>query len=905
MRTEDREGKPVLTVGIVVGCIAVILCLVQMALNYIDIQMAPAAQVGWPVELGGDAIGFAALVTVAVCAYAALIATRTRAAYLLRRELLSTTLEQLQLMPVAEERWLWQMSAHPAAMAALIGMSGTPIYLLAILNSHWSWLDLPGLALLFAALGCVAPTWQPRVWQKKEAPQATQLSEIWRRTRAQTKSKPLNDIERKELARRAQRERSGSIEPIDEAASAPAATTKSGRGLGWLGTRRKNRPPGYFVGFYLLFNCIMATARLTGSMGSMGSIPIRIWQSIVANLPDNVTALAPAFPLSWPLLIERTLLTPLPCFAFSLAPIFLLGPLWLAGRMRANLMLASNVSQAEVFWTQRRLHRDAISRTICIFFCAVIVIGYGWHVLMVNGYLATLFPGSLPAAGLANAAAWTLACVVGTVTAVVRMNRLFLLRPGGIAAQRLAWGSSLRAVAGTLFFTALAYFAACLLGGQSGLGMEWEQRFLPMLCTLGAFLAMSYAFSALQSAVVEWRGIVGTLRAILYAAPISIAAYALAFRPSPLGASLDAVPYAMISPIISVPALFRADLWRSTAPWWWGPAAQALIAATCLLLAARIVFLAPSEQAHSTIKFPPGLARILLGAWRCLIFPFIVLFWPAKMLWRYIASLEGRIIERCAQIENPVLAAKLKAHLAREHWLAQVLVLAALSISLLGIVELANLPASTPVTAAALWHNIGVDGPDILLTALIAMWIVAVCAPLLAVGSSFDRDRINGTLVFLFLTPMTDTEILVGKALPGWIYAALLCAALLPVTLLAALARMAVGSFDCGADAILGILFILAGAATSTSINIAFAVRAKKPTEGAAKAILTLLALELGTAACWSMVTEEPTLYNHVGALMFHIVMHLAIAAAAWRWACSSLRRQRYGDVAATGKIVS
>jgi hypothetical protein len=188
-----------------------------------------APPVSLPTALGSNLVGFLAIVTAGASGYIAFYSTRARAAYLLRQEVVKGTLDSLQLMPIAEERWVWMMSAHPTLLSLLIGAVGLPVYALALWTQQWTLLDVVGLVLVFIAIGHVAPMWQPLMWKGAAKGKTQQkvdwktLQESLRLARAEANSANLSPAQQLEAQRRAARMMSG-IDAVPDAASPGAAS---------------------------------------------------------------------------------------------------------------------------------------------------------------------------------------------------------------------------------------------------------------------------------------------------------------------------------------------------------------------------------------------------------------------------------------------------------------------------------------------------------------------------------------------------------------------------------------------------------------------------------------------------------------------------------------------------------
>jgi hypothetical protein len=344
-----------------------------------------------------------------------------------------------------------------------------------------------------------------------------------------------------------------------------------------------------------------------------------------------------------------------------------------------------------------------------------------------------------------------------------------------------------------------------------------------------------------------------------------------------------------------------------------GPLVQAMIGMACLLVAAVLVLRRKAnpreEVALEEQPRPRWLAIVLapfvitgrvLRAWRRVITSWIGRLNETLIRWNEI------IIRWGERFDNPVLTAELRRRVRREYWLVQwTLILGVEAFFFLIFADpwygfyQTSLAAAGPVWTSPAW------GRGVLITVLMMAW-VAVGFSTLGLGQSFDRERSSGTLVFLFLTPMTDTAILVGKLLPALMYSVGLLATALPWLGLGSLACALGGDVGAVITAIFGMSAVLSVLLFGAYLQLLFAVRAAKPTEGSSKALLWGLAVEFACVFLVGRTSDFTGDFSGASAALFVVtIIHLTLAYACWQLALWSLRRQRYGDVAATGKVAN
>lgn len=922
-----------------------------------------------PRALGGNLLGFTAILTAAACAYAALWASRARAAFLLRQEMLKSTLDQLQLMPVAEERWVWMLSAHPTILSLLIGLCGLPVYALAVLTGQWSLLDIIGLMMVFAAIGHVAPMWQPLAWKGGKVQTSRVSWKTWQETlkmsRGDLDPARMTPAQQLEAQRRTARAMSGldvpaappatssspAGAPADATATAAGATSAAGaasaraaggasvgglkNALGASGAT--GAPPGQsawgrsgcssWFGIWIGFQFLSSLARLgSGPTSPLGSM----WRALIGSLPDNAAVLLGAgvwgLVLSWPLLIARIVVAPLPFFSFVLPPLALVAPLWIGfARLRIS-SLAANVSASETFWTPRRARtRKAIIAALWLL-GALSFWGYGWRSLIDEGDLSALLRGAPPSTDWALAAAWTVALVLGALLAGQALEAPFTRAAHGEMPHDAAWRAAARGIGRALAWAVGLYFVFCWLGLYTGLSPAWRERLLPTVATATAFLLADFGTAAVQSVLqggarAAWRAV-----RTLWSLGLALETLARVTRGAMLGQpfSFDQAPHVLLSPFVTLFALFRSDLspavsarkvaWWPAAlgevAWWWGPLLQAVIGAACLCTVAGIAFRPQASAApraevaeaadeswwgrlRRAMLLPP---RLLWRAWRALG------AWLKGLLSRLNAMLDRgneAIIRRGEKLDNAVLTGELRRKVRRSNWCRHWLVFALIEVMLFSAL------AAPWLILDVLWSGrVPSDwGQAVTYVTLVAAWLVAGLAASEA-GQAFDLDRANGTLVFLFLTPLSDAAILAGKMLAQFAYVLPLLATALPWLLLGGLTAMAGGSPETLLVAVVGAGAVLSTLVFATCLQTLFATRARKPTEGVGKAILLGGACE---AAGWILFFYWSDVYGLAGtcgALLTITVAHFALAYGAWHLALHAMRRARYGDVMEAGKTV-
>ncbi|HVF10601.1 MAG TPA: hypothetical protein VNA16_07355, partial [Abditibacteriaceae bacterium] len=693
LRIETRKHKPLLTA---LGCLLMVFLVnvigwwlwgwwLKNGRPWLNPQWPPGI---FPPALGSNFMGFIGILTTAVCACAVLYTSRARTAYLLRQEFLKDTLDQLHLLPTVEERWLWMMGAHPLAIALLIGLIGLPVYCLEVFTGQWTVLDVLALFLVFIMLGFSVPAWQPVFWKAQSTRKRRQGFDIkkWRAATARVKADfdpaRLTPEQRLEMERRIQRafidmedDATGGTgtAPTDTTSSAPAAR-RAAVSFGGVGASIPARAVHAGLG-WLLFN-IFFQVMLSGVAGRGGGGPFAaLWSELQAVLPAGVAVLLPAFPLTWPLLLARLLVAPLPFFAFALPPIVLLGPLWVGFSYQKLVSVAASVSNAETFWTMHRARRRRTVAALSWVVTALLVFGYGWHSLMVNGAICALLPGTVAGVNWALAAAWTFVIVAGTIAAGVALETPLTRRVGDTRLEQDAalgaWRAAAQAAVRSLGIAVAAYFVFCWIGGLSGASHAWIGRLLPTLATAAAFLIAALGSGALQSALAGplrtlWRGL-----RWLWFCGLALEAVTRVLRGWAVGKpfAFDQAPHVLFSPFVSLFALFREPAWQPEVHF--GLLVQAMLGAISFALAVALTIRpapAAETEGHAILDIVLAPFMAVYRMWRA--------FWAAvRRLVEHIKRVLGRweeaILHRGARYDNPVLTAHVRWKLRREHWPAQ------------------------------------------------------------------------------------------------------------------------------------------------------------------------------------------------------------------------------------------
>lgn len=924
LRVEARHHRPLMS-ALIVTLLWVFACAtIWQSWQYLQFQIANNE--GWSrhsyenietwllAVFGHHPVGWFALATAWISACATFYAARTRAGFLLRQELLRSTLAQLQQLPIAEERWVWLMAAHPFAVGVLLGALGLPIYLLAVFTGQWSWLDVAGLFLLFLFLSLAAPAWTPALWQQsvKGGPQKLTPAQLreWS-AQGQAIAQSGDAAGALEHARHMQRALSG----LD--AERPSEAKSPEKKSGFFGFFSNSGGRGGWWWGLVAFNFLFQAGR-----GLFGS-----WSSLTESWPPEIRALLPGIIVTWPLVFAKLLFAPLPFFALHFPPVLLIVPLWLAFSHQSFLSLAANVSAAETFWSPPRLRlRQNLAWLLAALFL-VFVFGYGWPVLIEGGELARLIRGAPPVPAWAMAAGWTLTLVIGAFLGGLQMEMSFKRASAGLTGAGGAWHEAAFVVKRMAAFCLGIYFVFCWLGGQSGGNAVWLSRLPITLATVGAFLLADFGAAAVGAIMppatrLRW----GRLR-FLWFQGLGICALLLLARGAWISKpfTFDDAPFVLLSPFVTLFSLFRAGAGEavSSQPLVWGALAfQLFIGAICWLAAQRAIFGRVVAATHRTGSTPDGetedtrqtaspLARWANGV-------DALLNKPMRWLEHFAGAVNrgnDAILNWSQNYGNAVLTYELRRRLRKENWVWQWLaIFAAQAILFFSIARPWTLLATGALPAgfgARSYNNSAEWGGIVTIIVLLLMAAIGILS-CFSLARSFDADRANGTLVFLFLTPQTELEILRGKWLCGMLYTLGLLATGVLWLLIGVFVAVVLGFWPLtGVLAVCALCALASGLLYVSTLSLYFAVRASKPMQGQAHALLDFLMTEgvfvaflIYAAIRWG--GNLPAMPDELFASLLLLIVaftHALFALGMWHLTLRAFTKRRYDDIAESGTV--
>jgi hypothetical protein len=807
-------------------------------------------------------------------------------------------------------------------MGLVLGLAGLPLYMIANFCGLWSLGDIAGLLLIFTLLGYTTPQWQPLQWltgKRNRRATALRARKVLREQMQGISLWSMSAAQRLELNRRVQRalaEEAAAPTPALVTATEEAARVKTKKpvsgtsgnerspalGLSWLATGNGGAWNG--LKWYLIIRISLSS--LTG-LGPTGGI----WHVLRGNLPRAVGDLLPSMLLSWPLIAARLLWAPLPFLAFHLPPIVLAVPLVVFVNLQRNLNLASQVSAAESFWTLRRIRAlTAYSRWLWAL-AVLALLGYCWNATITLGLAADLLPDAPPTTDAALAALWTLFITTGALLGALALRAPFITAVRGETSFNQSWyvarGIAVRVVA----FTFGSYFVLCWMGGYSGTGPLWQQRLVPTLCSFAAFCLAALGCSALGAALQPqprklWiRAVVFWL---VYGPLLALACLIFGDDQWPLNMS---APLITASPLMSLYSFFRFNLDSPDGvAWWLGPLVQAVVGTLALGLAGTVLWQrleGPSTEAWHPLA---AVGRVLWFTLRCFYRVFgSIGCRPLTMLLRFafrtvdrvwgplsaaLSRFDNAIAQRGIAFDNALLTADLRSRLRRGGWCAQWL-----AWQLIAIVIWLSWSHPWNISAAPSARNEWAD--NVAFSVLGCIWVVAIFS-VADVATTFLRDRANGALMFVYLTPMSDRAILIGKLAAYLLRAGgQLLAMALPL-LSAIVVGLGVADYTPLWIALCSVLLAYTTLLCQALLQLATALLSKSTAANSSGALFSV-GLEFCLFAA-AIKLASMTNFNTGVALAlvsFFAALHLILAHLFWRLSLRTLARRRFGDIDAVG----
>ena len=660
--------------------------------------------------------------------------TRARDAELLRVEVIKGRFEPIQLTPLSATQRAWLWSAPNAMSGFLLAASMLPA-LAWLAGGTFEWREVAMLALAIILSLWSTPAWAPTAWRVQGAKPATTGADALKLT-------ANNGGARAKVG-------DGFVLPPDLAVNA----------RGWGGS-------------LALVSPIWLLAQL-----GMAGVAIGAARIYWLGLSPHVRAASDEIWFNWPLFLARWLGEAQPFFGFAIAPILLLFPAWGAGATIRVLRLAA-VTGREPFWTPARFTLWQRAQTVQSALWLTFSLGVLWPGAIESAWLANWF-GKLAGTPVQALAAWWILCVAAGALATTSMWRAALELPVGALTLRAQLPRAMRLAARGIVAALGFWVASCLLGWRWPLNALWLQILPASLAMAAVWMASQCASHAAQRAP-RWGNSFATWHFVwFYGAPL-LGALLL------VSAQIPARSLAVFFPFSPWTLwLMLRDTNVSANPIFWvACAAHATLAATIGALAWRLgrECITPVKTINTrdkeavlddlTPQTPIENAPALPSASQTISLSRRAL--PAPDAWT------ARLLNWLNRFDNPILTLEMRrAILGNPRSTAKI---ALVTQALVASVPLLILPLINLV--------LGYWDRDVF-AVFVGLMLAFPCAAML-MGTSgaslcYDRDRLDGTLELLFLTPRTELEIAWGKAGPFVVRSALLGAVCLPIFLVGAL----------------------------------------------------------------------------------------------------------------------
>ena len=777
-----------------------------------------------------------ALYWIGIAFVVAFIGRLLRCEAMLRIEILKHRFEPLQLMPLDAARRAWLWSAPPTLFALLTCALTLPALAWGLGDGLLTFSDALGLIMLALMLSWGRPAWRPTMWR----------GQLEKSANAGNRS-------------------DGFIAP-------PAAPGQTG--WGWLGV--------FLVGVGL------------AASGVGWQLPLAYWQ----GLPVYLRATGDEFWMTWPLFIARWLMGAQPFFGFALAPVVLVIPIWLAHVHNGVLRLGA-VTASGPYWTEaRRLNWRRAARLRGALW-ALLIFGLAWPGSVSPGstlpgagaWMGTWFVNIMATRESALAAWWIVALALACLGASCQWVRA-LGNDSGPPDLRAGARNGARNAARALMQVGALYGGAHLLGWAWPFGALWWH-------ILPASLAVASVWLGAQGAV--WSGLPGTFNLWhllwFYAAPATLLALVMlkfnvdevaptfflcspwtlwiTLRDPAIGAD-SSFQIAIALHAVAI-ALSAARVWRARDNVTNSPALtrDETTPAAPVTTAIENVYQPPvsptdEDDDDEEDNEPTNAAAVTRRA---------PLDAPTERL--------ARLLGWLARFDNPLLQLETRRVIGND-------IYSLLGITL-GLDGLAAFILVILLPFLGMWRG---AFPFYFLTgALVLMLAVWWVAPLLGIGAAaraYDNDRLDGSLQALFLTPLTQREIAVGKLGPYLTRGALTLILLAPMWLMGLIFCPFAGEPMLTA-AYAAMPFFAAGWALRLATASHYVALAKRRVgSGGTPAPLTLGALViLPTEAfflLWGGALGAPLFFGAAVALSLAMALQSLLF---WRLSLRALRRER------------
>ena len=379
-----------------------------------------------------------ALLWIGLVFIAAFCGRLLRCAAMLRIEIIKHRFEPLQLLPIESARRAWLLCAPPTLFALSTCALALPALMWGLGGGLFDASDALGLIFVALLISWGRPLWRPTMWRGQLTKNAV------------------------EIGNRSDGFRAPPAPPGDA-------------GL-WRG-----------AGIVLVAALLFAGIALT---------PLAAYG---AGLPAYLLATASEFYLTWPLFAARWLMEAQPFFGFTLAPIFLILPLWLA-RVHNSVLRLGAVTASEPYWTRSRLRHWRIARKTGVIATFLLIFGLLWPGSLDAGWMSLMFLRAPITRQTALGGWWIAFLALASLGASVLWIKTMNNGPSPTT-TRSQIGRAMRASARAAAQVAALYIGVHLLGWAWPFGPFWRH-------IAPASLAVAFIFWG--ATAVSWTSLVAT-----------------------------------------------------------------------------------------------------------------------------------------------------------------------------------------------------------------------------------------------------------------------------------------------------------------------------------------------------------------------------------------------------------
>ena len=676
-----------------------------------------------------------ALLWIAIVWIISWVMALARNSELLRVEVIKGRFEPIQLTPLSSTQRAWLWSA-PGTLAGLLLVATMLPALAWLLGGVFEWREAGLLVLVVTLSLWGTPTWAPTAWRVQGAKPAPTGKDAFKLTANTGNAKAkISD---------------GFTLPPDLAVSA----------RGWGGGIGLTAPIWLMAQF------------------GMAGVAIGVARDYWQGLPPHVRAASGEIWFNWPLFLVRWLGEAQPFFGFAFAPILLLVPAWLCGATMRVLRLAA-VTGREPFWTDARftLWKRAQTTQGALWF--TLLLGILWPGAIENDSWLTNWFGKLAGTPTQALAAWWIICVAAGALATTAMWRASLELPVGLLTLRAQLPRATKLAARGMGVALTFWLGACLLGWRSPLSALWLQVLPATLAMAAVWIAAQCASHAAQraprfgNAFATWHfvwfyggPIGGALLLILAQFPAKLLPVFYPLSPWTLWLMLRD-PNVGTNPIFWIACAVHAILAIATGALAWRLGRDHITAVKTIGAPDKeelLDELTPQTPIANAPALPSASQTVSLSRRQL----------PAPDAWT------ARLLVWLNRFDNPILTLEMRRAISSEpkKFAINLLILQALV-------------ASMPLIVLPLFNIIMGFWDDNIVALCVGLMLSIPCAAML-IGTSgaslcYDRDRLDGTLELLFLTPRTSHEIAWGKVGPFVVRSVLLGAVCVPIYLVGAL----------------------------------------------------------------------------------------------------------------------